>query len=156
MENASKALLMAAAVLVGVMILSLAVYLFSIFGDYGSQISGRIEQSQIDEFNSKFYKYENSEEVRIHDIISIANLAKQYNQNNNFVFDSNYYIKVNISGIAAEGKNLESIEESKKTILIDKYSLKSDNKTPQYFKCVSVTIDQISKIVNSITFQIIE
>lgn len=96
MENASKALLMAAAVLVGVMLLSLGVYLFSIFGDYGTQISNRIEQSKIDQFNSQFFKYENNKEVRIHDIISLANLAKQYNQSNGYTSDSNFYIKVTI------------------------------------------------------------
>ena len=36
MENASKALLMAASVLVGVMILSLGVYLFSTYAEYSS------------------------------------------------------------------------------------------------------------------------
>ena len=160
MENASKALLMAAAVLVGVMIITLGIYLFSIFGDFGSQISDRLEQQQIDEFNSNFYKYEDSEEVKIHDIITVANLARQYNINNEFADNSVYYIKVNIEGIGAEGKNLESIsEESKKTALIDKYSLKADATgamSPQYFECVSVTINEISGIVNSITFQIIQ
>lgn len=159
MENASKALLMAAAVLVGVMILSLGVYLFSIFGNFGGQISDRLEQKQIDEFNSQFYKYENSQEVRIHDIISVSNLARQYNIDNDFLDTSVYYIKVNIDGIGTEGKNLESIsKENKKTSLIDKYSLKLDNTgamKPQYFKCTSVKINDISKIVNSITFEII-
>ena len=36
MENASKALIMAASVLLGVMIISFAVYLFSTFGSYSS------------------------------------------------------------------------------------------------------------------------
>ena len=159
MENASKALLMAATVLVGVMILSLGVYLFSIFGNFGGQISDRIEQKQIDEFNSQFYKYENSEEVRIHDIISIANLASQYNIDNDLLNTSVYYIKVNIDGIGTEGKNLESIStESERTSLIDKYSLKLENTgtmEPQFFKCTSVTINEVSKIVNSITFELI-
>lgn len=157
MENASKALLMAASILVGVMLLTLGVYLFSIFGDYGTQISKRIEQQQIDEFNSQFYKFENSQEVRIHDIISITNLAMQYNQENDFESTSKYHIKVTINGIGVEGKDLETItEESKKTALINKYALKSDNKTIQYFRCVNVTVEPISKIVNSITFEIIE
>lgn len=162
MENASKALLMAAAVLVGVMMLSLGAYLFSIFGGFGSEISNRLEQKQIDEFNSQFYKYENSEEVRIHDIISVANLARQYNLDNDFTNTSNYYIKVNISskhGVGTEGQDLEAISlESTKTALIDRYSLKTDPttgaKSPQYFKCISVTTNEVSKIVNSITFEL--
>ena len=42
MENASKALLMAASVLVGILILSLIAYLYTIFGDYGSLIQAAL------------------------------------------------------------------------------------------------------------------
>ena len=38
MENASKALIMAAGVLLGVMIISFAVYLFSTFGSYSNDV----------------------------------------------------------------------------------------------------------------------
>ena len=38
MENASKALIMAASVLLGVMIISFAVYLFSTFGSYSNEV----------------------------------------------------------------------------------------------------------------------
>ena len=83
-------------------------------------------------------------------------MARQYNLNNEFLDTDTYFIKVNINGIGAEGQNLQSISvENKKTALIDKYSLKSDNKTPQYFECIGVTINQASGVVNSITFQII-
>ena len=47
MENASKALLMAASVLVGILILSLIAYLYTIFGDYGSLIQARLESKKL-------------------------------------------------------------------------------------------------------------
>lgn len=81
MENASKALLMVAGVLVGVMILSLGVYLFSVFGDSSTEINRRLEQAQIDEFNSQFTKYANKSDLTIHDIVTVANLAKSNNAN---------------------------------------------------------------------------
>ena len=43
-ENASRALLIAAGVLVGVLLLSLAVYLFTIFGNFGSEMSIKMNQ----------------------------------------------------------------------------------------------------------------
>ena len=112
MENASKALLMAASVLVGVAIISLAVYLYSIFGDYGSQITARIEQKETDEFNVQFTRYQSYKDeegkwqntCKVSDIISIANLAK--NNNNNYDFgtitsdiiesEANFYITVDV------------------------------------------------------------
>ena len=42
MENASKALIMAASVLLGVMILSVGVYLFYVYSDYSSNAYQRM------------------------------------------------------------------------------------------------------------------
>ncbi len=95
MENASKALLIAAAVLIGVMLLSTMVYLFMNFGNFSSTTYSKIEQAQIDQFNIKFLQYTgstlqiddwgNEKTVEVlcttHDIISLANLARQNNIN---------------------------------------------------------------------------
>ena len=54
MENASKALIMAGGVLIGILIISLAVYLFADFGSTSAQINAQNSQKQITEFNSKF------------------------------------------------------------------------------------------------------
>ena len=81
MENASHALLIAGGVLIGVLILTIGVYLYTMFGDGSASLSDQLTQRQTDEFNAQFYKYENLETIRIHDIISVANLAKQNNLN---------------------------------------------------------------------------
>ena len=95
MENASKALLIAAAVLIGVMLLSTMVYLFMNFGNFSSTTYSKIEQAQLDQFNIKFLQYTgstlqiddwgNEKTVDVlcttHDIISLANLARQNNIN---------------------------------------------------------------------------
>lgn len=44
MENASRALIMAAGVLVGVLLLSLAVYLFTIFSNFGSEMTTQMNE----------------------------------------------------------------------------------------------------------------
>ena len=75
MENASKALLMAAGVLIGVLILSLAVYLFANFGTASAEIHKQKDMNEINKFNTQFTSYE-GKECTVHDIVSVANLAK--------------------------------------------------------------------------------
>ena len=58
MENASKALIMAAGVLIGVLILSLAVYLFFDFASTSSELHEETRLNQVNEFNAQFTSYE--------------------------------------------------------------------------------------------------
>ena len=96
MENASKALIMAAGVLIGILILSLAVYLFATFGAGSAQVHSEIEQDRINQFNAQFTSYEGKEEITIYDIITVANLAKDNNEYYSLssATNSNYYITV--------------------------------------------------------------
>ncbi len=121
MENASKALLMAAGVLMGMMILSLAVYLFANFGGTSSQIHENAETNQLNQFNSQFTSYVGKENVTIHDVISMANLATQNNQNYEFarrsigqVTGNDNYIQILLNGTRIEygfGDNSINVEE---------------------------------------------
>ncbi len=85
MENASKALIMAAEILIGVMIIGVGVYLFNIFANYSSDQYDKIEAIQISEFNEQFMKFYGEDkdgkpvECTIHDIVSLANLAQKNN-----------------------------------------------------------------------------
>ena len=79
MENASKALLIAASVLVGVMILSLAVYLIVSFGSSAAKVNERNANQQLIEFNSEYTVYEGRSDITIYNIVSTANAAHQNN-----------------------------------------------------------------------------
>ena len=57
MENASNALIMAAGVLVGVMILTIGVALFKTFSDFGREKADDLETIKIEEWNNNFLKY---------------------------------------------------------------------------------------------------
>lgn len=98
MENASKALLMAASVLIGILVLSLAVYLFVSFGSTSAEIRKQNAAQQISQFNSQFTSYE-EKTCTIYDVISVASLAKE---NNNYyglttpTGGKDNYIKVNL------------------------------------------------------------
>ena len=72
MENASKALIMAGGILVGVLVLSLMVYLFADFGSTSAQINDQNKQNQLSQFNSKFTAYEDKEGLTIYDVITVA------------------------------------------------------------------------------------
>ncbi len=102
MENASKALLMAASVLVGVVILSLAVYLYISFSGSANEIGKQMEEGQLQQFNNQFTSYvDKKDTLTIYDVVTVANLARD---NNNYYqltspTDNNFYIQVNCEGI---------------------------------------------------------
>ena len=79
MENASKALLMAATALIAIMIISLGVYLFVSFGTVAREKNEDNKQQQIIHFNAQFTSYE-GKECTIYDVVTIANLATENNK----------------------------------------------------------------------------
>ena len=109
MENASKVLIMAAGVLIGIMILSLAVYLFATFGATSAEMHGQIEQDRINQFNAQFTSYESKQDITIYDIITLVNLAKDNNESYALTeaTDTNYYITVNATLRSGNQFNLE-------------------------------------------------
>lgn len=58
MENASKALIMVASLLIGIMLLSFMVYIFRRFNTTAKETDRRFSQREIDSFNAKFLNYE--------------------------------------------------------------------------------------------------
>lgn len=80
MENASKALLMAASVLIGILVLSLAVYLFVSFGQTSAELHKQQDEQRLEQFNTQFSSYVGKEDgITIYDIVTIANLATENN-----------------------------------------------------------------------------
>lgn len=98
MENASKALLMAAGVLIGVLILTLMVYLFVDFGTISAQIHSQVAQRQVNEFNGQFTSYEGKGEITIYDVITVTNYAKENNEyyKESNLYDSDYKVEVKL------------------------------------------------------------
>lgn len=96
MENASKALLMAAGVLIGMLILSLAVFLFMDFGATSKGIYSEVESNQLTQYNAQYTVYSGREDITIYEIVSVINLAKQNNMDYKDYsnFDDNYKVSV--------------------------------------------------------------
>lgn len=81
MENASKALLMAAEVLIAMMIVSLGVYVFYTYSQTSREIHDKKAEQQLVEFNAKYTKYLDQTTLTIYDVRTIANYAKKDNEN---------------------------------------------------------------------------
>ncbi len=96
MENASNALLMAAGVLIGIMILSIAVFLFADFSGTSREIQDTISSNQLQQFNAQFTIYADREDLTIYDVISVANLAAQNNLE--YPEGNENYIQVELDG----------------------------------------------------------
>ena len=180
MENASKALIMAASVLLGVMLLAVGVYLFYAYSDYSSNAYEQMEQAQIDQFNIQFLKYygttgveNNGEESQpilctAHDIISLANLAYQnnlqYEVDNLTGYNENtYYIQIDV-GNSRDTKNLEKWDEEEKISFIQQNSVHQVDTTNEkgelvttaeskYYYCVEARVSDITKRVCYMKFK---
>lgn len=76
MENASKALLMAGGVLIGIIILSVLVYAFRTGGNFATTTDDVMNEASLAKFNSQFTMYEGKSNLTVHDVLSIMNLAE--------------------------------------------------------------------------------
>lgn len=159
MENASRALMMAAGVLIGLMILSLAVYLITSFGSASAEAHRTNEQNRINEFNTQFTQYEGRQDITIHDIVTVVNLARS----NNETYDldaqtsnnSNYYITVNAK-IASGGNkpNMQKLktEDLNEIVTNEISSLKEGSSNLPLYSC-TVLISPITERVYQVDFQ---
>lgn len=173
MENASKALIMAAEVLVGVMIISIGVYIFNVMGNYSAETAEKIEETRIASFNEQFLKYYGTTSTdgstptpikcTIHDIIGLANLANKTNQQNDFAMpqeksDNTMYIQIELKAGSKTYKNLEAESESKlieivkNNSIINKVEGTETKAEIKYFKCTEVGFGKNTKLVNYMKF----
>lgn len=156
MEDAVKALLIAAGVLIGLMIVSLGVVLFSSLSQYADDAQRNIEENALQKFNEQFTRYINCEDISdatpefiltIQDVVTVANLA--YENNKNYGLEApeayNYYVTVNINGVA---NNLEQNISTKTAELLKE---KSEEKL---YKCAysNVEINSNTGRVCKVTF----
>lgn len=92
MENASKALLIGAGTLIAILIIGLATGLFRSASEVAKTYDQTMQSTQITKFNTNFTKYLDAgvkdasgntkrESASIYDVISLANFAKDYNNN---------------------------------------------------------------------------
>ena len=170
MENASKALIMAAEVLIGIMIISIGVYLFNTLGAYSAETTATMEDTQITQFNEQFLRFSGNSgnttepiKCTIHDIVGVANLANKINSDNGFTeeedaSDSSYYIQIDLQIGARTYKHIENLGESELINLVKQndivYGSGDTGQTAQtkYFNCKEANIGEYTKLVNYMKF----
>ena len=117
MENASKALIMAAGTLIGVLIISLAVYLFTSFGTTSAEVNSRNARQQLVQFNTQYTSYIGRTDLTIYNVVTIANSAKENNSNYQGLsnYDSTYEIIVKIANQRIDTYTDQQMDELIKT-----------------------------------------
>lgn len=103
MENSSKALLMAASVLIGVLLITLMAYVFYFSSDYSSKIKENIATKDIYQTNVRFEIYNERNDLNIHDVQTIINLVEDYNKK----IETVNKINLNIRSVSLESELLE-------------------------------------------------
>ena len=116
MENASKALIMAAGTLLAILIIFIAVRIFSSASDVTEAYQTKEVSSEVATFNTNFTRFvgavvingeldENQHYAKIHDVVSVSNFAWNYNNKvtqNPLDPDDERIIRINI--ISEDGK----------------------------------------------------
>ena len=147
MENASKALLMAGGVLIAILVASLGVYFSRTMSDDIAEYYKKLEDNKRTEFNQQFLNF-NDTSINIQDIVTIINLAKDSNKENDLeemtsptdpFHDNSLYVKVkfdnayNLGGLSTEAYDkLEKLSNENTNQLI-KNEMSKNNM--QYFNC---------------------
>lgn len=174
MENASKALLMAASILLGLMIVTVGVVLFKSFGGFSREITTEIERKQISQFNAQFQKYEGyinfydeetnsqrSEKIKLttHDIVTLANLAQKNNKEyelekpkSDKENESTYYVQINLNdGTNSKNRNLEKWKETELTNFMESNNM--ENNEIKYYFIKNIIISNITGRVTYVEIQ---
>lgn len=147
MENASKALLMAAGILVAVMVITVGVVLFNSFAGFNQSIIEKLEENKISQFNNNFFKYYGEgKEVTAHDVISMVNIARQNNaeyeiESQTGYNHNSYYIQIQVR----DDVNFEKRTESEYNEFIKQNMLVEDDEG----KLTKTKLFQCTKIITS-------
>lgn len=142
MENVSKALIMAAGILIGIMILSMVIYLFQGATQIPKKYNEKLEKEKIEAFNSKFEVY-NTENISAQDIVTVINMA--VDNNRDYIIENiDYYINVYLNG-----KIVNEYSEEQKVNLMKQVEVK-DNIFP--FKCKNIVYSNITGRIIEIEF----
>lgn len=140
MENASKALIIAAEVLLGVLLLTLLVFAFRAMASFSDTVDKNIETKNLNEFNTKFEIYRRND-LTAQDVITIGNLAKKYNRESESI-----QVTVNVSGTESKYGKVHQLSDDNTYEFIEKYSSNT-------FKCENMEYNQTTGRIQKITLK---
>lgn len=129
MENASKALLIAGGILIAILIVTVAVFLFANYSSIGESYDQTVQINEVQKFNENFTRYEGRENITIQEIVTLYNFVKDYELKTG--------VKVTINGISG--------------LKLDEPANAIRNNQTQLFKVIKIEYDNTG-VVNKITF----
>lgn len=139
MENASKALIIAGAILLSILIIGLGMMVFN--NARNALTSANLDQEQIDAFNSKFETYI-GENKRGSDIKTLCNAVK----NSNAAEDEN-----KIAIVYKESKNAAAKTENGATSQTDILVVQNELKNGSRYTVTAEYDEKGTKLINKIT-----
>lgn len=156
MENASKALIMAAEVLIGVMIITIGVAIFRNSAELAKNYENSQERTSLQTFNKKFEIYQKMGIITIQDIVSAANLARQINEENDVNHSSDLCIHIIYTDDNYSNEHLDDVKKWKTS---DFYKLMQDNSlypgTDEKVKyvCEEIKYNDVTNVVSQLKFK---
>lgn len=84
MENATNGLVMAGSILIGIIVISLFVYMFSNMGNISKNFQEDMDSTSVLKFNEPFEKYIGKTDLTSYDLLTVYNLAKDINKKAGF------------------------------------------------------------------------
>ena len=146
MENATKALLIAAGVMIGVILISLFTYFYSNAISMQASYETTLETNRINKINTAFTKYNGRKDLTAQDIVTIYNLAQEYWQTDGI------YINIEVDGITISSIEDDFIKNNSTG------SITSDDGSANitYIKHYQATVSLKNGLVDQVTFNEVE
>ena len=154
MENASNALIIAGGVLIGVVLLSVIVVAFQGASDLAKSYDTSIATTSLQAFNNTFEKFQDAD-VNIHDIITLAHFAKDYNTKNLLEKTDSVYITVKCESTELQDKTDSELLTFLEANTFSKLASGVENSEGniQKYKCQEIKYNESTKAVTEITFE---
>lgn len=107
MENASKALIIAAEIMFGVILLTMFLLMYFAWSNFSGTVDNNLRDVEINKFNSQFQVYNGRNDLTAHDVITIMNLAEEYNKK----VENDPAYTITVTGVSV-GDKLEFIQDN--------------------------------------------
>lgn len=149
MENASKALIISAEILIGILLLSFMVFAFRSMGMFSQTVEEGIQMKNVQQFNAQFTTFEGRKDLTAQEVITLGNLAKEYNKTEEGKLTNNQ-IKVRATGIESKYTNVQAMKEEDTYEFIQSYTITKK----ATFTCNSITYQQNTGKVSRIEIKL--
>ena len=139
MENASKALLIAAEILIGIMVIGIFVLLRLNMGETASTYDRQLSQVQMDKFNSYFHQFGARKDIKPQEVVSAIEYAREFNNG-----ATPPIIEVTVSDYAVNMNNFDGI----------KFMQEKGIKDKKTYKCEIISYDNYG-MINKVRFTVV-